>query len=991
MKSIGITEARTKFAEILRRVSDEGEQITIERRGKALVALVPVSDLDQAGLALEPTATKTQNLFRETERLAKLGHWEWDEVEDCCTYCSEELARMYGFSVQEYLLRASSSEAELEWVHPEDRPRYQELCRKLRTSGEGFDINYRLHQPGDSYLTVREKAEPVFDQNGAVIRSVGIIQDITQQKLSEEALKQSEALLKQAMRAARLGAWVWDDTADECTYCSEELALLFGLTVDEYMATRAKGPGVTAFLHPDDNEHYVKSINAAMAAGDRYAVEFREKISDGTYRHFQEVGERTPEGGPRNVWVGILQDITELKDTEQALRLSEAALSRAQRQAKIGSWRWDVPGNRLISCSEEYARIHGVKWTEAPALLDVQMERVIHPEDRARVAAEFQRYDKEGIDYEIEYRIVRPDGEVRHVIEIGESIEDAAGHAIEQIGTVQDITERKETEAELERAYSDLERRVEERTAELQAANRKLRDEIAERQRAEKKLRERDAWLRGILENSPVEIVLKDLEGRFMAASQNIAEIFEGKSKGFNGRTTRDFLPEEIAAIYMDADREVIASGQSLQQEVREELDGKIRHSWNTKFPLRDEGGGVVGVCSITSDITDIKVAEQRLHQAQKMEAVGQLTGGVAHDFNNLLAVIQGNMEFLIDEIGGDTPLTEPILRAVSMGAELTQRLLAFSRQQPLSPQVIDIGALATGMKDLLNRTLGEACEVDIAAIENLWSASADPGQVENALLNLAINARDAMRGGGKLTIDCINVHLDAGDLAEIPEMNAGDYVVLAVSDEGSGMTEEVRTHAFEPFFTTKEVGQGSGLGLSMIYGFAQQSGGHVTIYSEQNRGTTVKLYLPRAEDVLNPAETVEKHQLPKGRGEVVLVVEDNPDVRTLTVRMLEGLDYRAIGVPDAAAAQAVLTARDSVDLVLSDVVLPGGISGPEFAEQAQKAYPDLRFMFMSGYPALAANRHALLEKGEVLLNKPIRRRQLAEALRTRLSSEGFL
>jgi PAS domain S-box-containing protein len=401
--------------------------------------------------------------------------------------------------------------------------------------------------------------------------------------------------------------------------------------------------------------------------------------------------------------------------------------------------------------------------------------------------------------------------------------------------------------------------------------------------------------------------------------------------------------------------------------------------------PRRLEDGSTLWN-GLVLDVTEHKWAEERLAQAQRMEAVGQLTGGVAHDFNNLLAVIQGNAELIAEEIEGLDRLTAPILRASQRGAELTQRLLAFSRRQPLRPQTIDISELVAGMLDLLARTLEETIEIKTAMAPDLWVASADPGQVENALLNLAINARDAMRNGGKLTIECANVRLGATYVARNPEALAGDYVVLAVSDTGTGMSPEVQAHAFEPFFTTKEVGQGSGLGLSMVYGFAKQSGGHVNIYSEVGRGTTVKLYLPRAAGALKAAAAGASDETPRGRGEMVLVIEDDEEVRALAVRMLEDLGYRVVDVPQTAAALEVLAGGEQVDLVLSDVVLPGGTSGPEFAEQVRTRYPELKFVFMSGYPAEAAKRNGFLGSGNVLLNKPFRKQQLADALRETLA-----
>ena len=379
------------------------------------------------------------------------------------------------------------------------------------------------------------------------------------------------------------------------------------------------------------------------------------------------------------------------------------------------------------------------------------------------------------------------------------------------------------------------------------------------------------------------------------------------------------------------------------------------------------------------------KRIEERLYLSQRMDAIGRLTGGIAHDFNNLLMVIQGNAEMLVDLDGEAKRVARPILRAAARGAELTQRLLAFARQQPLHPRTIELDVLVTEMSDLLTRTLGETIDIATRAAPDLWPATADPGQVEAALLNLAINARDAMARGGKLTIECENTHLEDAYAMRHPETKAGDYVVVAVSDEGCGMTPEVRARAFDPFFTTKVVGKGSGLGLSMVYGFAQQSGGHVNIYSEPGRGTTVKLYLPRAE-ARSPGAAAEKEtELLRGREELVMVIEDNPDVRELAVTMLEGLGYRVTEASDAAAAGRVLKSGPPVDLVLCDVVLPGGVSGLDFAETARRSFPDLKIIFMSGYPAEAARRNGFSEVNGVLLNKPFRREQLAKALREAL------
>jgi CheY-like chemotaxis protein len=305
-----------------------------------------------------------------------------------------------------------------------------------------------------------------------------------------------------------------------------------------------------------------------------------------------------------------------------------------------------------------------------------------------------------------------------------------------------------------------------------------------------------------------------------------------------------------------------------------------------------------------------------------------------------------------------------------------------------LRPKPIDLQELVDGMSGLLKRTLGEAVEIETMAEPDLWTASADPSQVENALLNLAINARDAMPGGGKLTIACKNGHLDEDYVALKPEVDVGDYVVLAVTDTGVGMSAEVQAHAFEPFFTTKAVGQGSGLGLSMIYGFARQSGGYLAICSKEGRGTTVRLYLPRSAEAAKSEEAQPSEEVPRGRGEVILVVEDDANVRALAVKMLEELGYRVREAADATDAREALAKGGKLDLVLSDVVLPGGTSGLELAAEARARQPRLKFVFMSGYSPEAGRYNGLLGSDKVLLNKPFRRCQLARFLREAIDQD---
>jgi len=378
--------------------------------------------------------------------------------------------------------------------------------------------------------------------------------------------------------------------------------------------------------------------------------------------------------------------------------------------------------------------------------------------------------------------------------------------------------------------------------------------------------------------------------------------------------------------------------------------------------------------------------AEEALRQSQKMEAVGQLTGGVAHDFNNLLTIILGNLEGarrLAGEEGGELQdHLSSINRAGQRAATLTHRLLAFSRRQPLAPRTVELNRLVAGMSELLNRTLGEATVIETVLGARLWTTRIDPNELENALLNLVINARDAMERGGRLTIETANLYLDEAYAATDPEVPPGQYVMLAVTDTGVGMTPEVLAQAFDPFFTTKPIGRGSGLGLSMVYGFARQSGGHVRIYSEPGRGTTVKLYLPRwtGEADQQPPEHGVVQRLRAEGQETILVVEDDEEVRAYAVRVLRDFGYHVIEAGNAVDALKIIEERP-IDLLFTDIGLPT-LDGRQLVRAARRQNPGLKVLFTTGYARNAIMHQGRLDPGVQLLGKPFTMRALAAKIR---------
>ncbi|MBD8618672.1 PAS domain-containing protein [Sphingomonas sp. CFBP 13728] len=516
----------------------------------------------------------------------------------------------------------------------------------------------------------------------------------------------------------------------------------------------------------------------------------------------------------------------------------------------------------------------------------------------------------------------------------------------------------------------------------------------------------------------------------FMAMLRGPEHRFELTNPGYDklighrevlGRTVADALPDAVEQGFLDLLDGVFTSGDAFTARgmlyaVQAEPGGPIddRYVDFVYQPIRDATGAVVGVFVEGADVTDRKTlerdlqslnadleqrvrdrtqelveAQEALRQAQKMEAVGQLTGGIAHDFNNLLQGITGSLEIVQrrvaqGRVGELDRFITGATTAANRAASLTHRLLAFSRRQPLDPRPVKVNPLVASLEDLLRRTTGEQIELEMVLAGGLWTTLCDPNQLENSLLNLVINARDAMPHGGKLTIETCNAHLDDHFAASQRDVRPGHYVCICVSDTGTGMSADTIAKAFEPFFTTKPIGQGTGLGLSMIYGFARQSEGYARIYSELGQGTTIKLYLPR-----HYGEAEQDEALPgltqdhvTDAGEIVLVVEDDSVVRALIVEVLGELGYQAIEAHDGPAGLERLRTMERVDLLVTDIGLPG-LNGRQVADAGRALRPDLRVLFMTGYAENAALASGFLEPGMSMITKPFAMEALATQIRT--------
>jgi two-component system CheB/CheR fusion protein len=518
----------------------------------------------------------------------------------------------------------------------------------------------------------------------------------------------------------------------------------------------------------------------------------------------------------------------------------------------------------------------------------------------------------------------------------------------------------------------------------------RLRYERTRRATAERELSESESRYRAIFETAVDAIIVSDQHGIIQEFSRAAEAMTGYRAAELIGQNMRVLLPPTMR---QEPERQTARYLWTIRELEVCRKDGSV---FPAHLSIAEWWAG--GHRHFTGILRDLSVQhreqveraklEAQLHQAQKMEAIGNLTGGMAHDFNNMLGVIIGNIDLLRD-LKGDDPdideLTREALDAAFRGADLTRRLLAFARQQPLRPQHVDVNELVSGITRLLRRTIGEDVEISLDLAAELWPVVVDPAQLEASLTNLATNARDAMADGGRLMIVTGNRTLDADYAAQHAEVVPGGYIMLEVSDTGCGMTPEVMHRIFEPFFTTKSRDKGTGLGLSMVFGFIKQSGGHIGVYSEPGIGTTFRLFLPRmAEDVPIVEESAATPVL-HGRGESVLVVEDNAALRRVVTRQLGELGYRVLAAENAAAGLELLD-RQSIDLLLTDIVMPGGINGRELARRARQRWPGIKIVFTSGFSEARLNGDAgPLAACTPLLSKPYRKEDLASAAREAL------
>lgn len=499
--------------------------------------------------------------------------------------------------------------------------------------------------------------------------------------------------------------------------------------------------------------------------------------------------------------------------------------------------------------------------------------------------------------------------------------------------------------------------------------------------------------LQMIMDYTPAVIYAKDREGRYIFINQKFESLFNITSQEIIGRTDTEIFPVEFAKQFQKNDQKVLQTGEVIDAEEKAPVDDNVHYYMSVKFPLFDEDGNIYAVCGISTDITERKKQEEHLRRAQKMEAIGQLTGGVAHDFNNQLGIVIGYLDFLGEFAKTDENANKWVkaaTKAVLHCTDLTRQLLSFSRVQSEGSEVLDINVLLQDIKTMLERSITPSIDLQYSLSQEVWACEINAGEFQDAILNLVINARDAMKNGGTLLIETRNQCIDNEQVKAIPNRMAGSYIEVTISDTGSGMDKVTQEKIFEPFYTTKEKGKGTGLGMSMVYGFVERSGGFIKIYSEKNVGTSIRLYLPAANesevDVRESSDEVES--LPVGT-ETILVVDDEEGLLLLAETLLNELGYKVYTAANAKQALEIFNEHKDIDCLFSDVVMPGGINGYELAEQLSRQNAKLKVLLTSGFTSEAMARNGQAKFSQNLLSKPYRKVDLAKRIRLVLDKKS--
>ncbi|WP_295559968.1 PAS domain S-box protein [uncultured Hyphomicrobium sp.] len=975
--------------------------------------------------------------YRQALEFSRLGFWSWDAASDRVTF-SERAAEIFGVP-----LGPAMTWTELRGLLLEPDRELARVAVEAAIAGRSdYAISYRVKRPADDKTIWVEARGRAHYSGDSVLGMIGTVEDATARKVQEDVLADERRSLEvlnrtQAMIAAELDlstlVQAVTDAAVELTRA--EFGAFF------YNVKNAEGESYTLYtLSGAPREAFARfpmPRNTAVFAPTfegKGIVRSDDILTDPRY------GKNEPYHGMPDGHLPVRSYLAApvVSRSGQVLgglffghhqpgifdQRAESVLAGIAAQAAVA-----IDNARLYRSAQEELRVRRLvedryrmlvetlpqlvwsclpdgtcnhlsrQWLEYTGLPAAEqigfgwLDMSVHSEDRARVLEHWMGAVNGEHDYDIDFRIRRHDGAYRWFKARASPVRDEHGTIVQWFGSstdIEDIVQARELQFVLR---NELESKIAQRTEELRTAYTRLVAEVAEREKAEGHYQ---LLVEGV---SDYAIFMLDSAGHITNWNNGAERI-----KGYRAA---EIVGQHFSVFYTEEDRANGVPPRGLETAARTgkfETEGWRVRKDGSRFwanvvinAIRDRNGNLVAFAKITRDATERREAEtalqraqEQLAQSQKMEGIGQLTGGVAHDFNNLLTIILGNLQSVDRTLAKGKVDPERILRLThnaKQGAEraaaLTQRLLAFSRRQPLDPKTVDAGRLVVGISELLRRAIGEQIALETVLAGGLWRVHVDANQLEVSLLNLAVNARDAMPNGGKLTIETANAYLDERYASVQAEVRPGQYVVICMTDTGSGMTKEVLARAFEPFFTTKDIGQGTGLGLSQVYGFVKQSGGHVKIYTEAGEGTTVKIYLPRmlAND-LSAHEGSPKEPVNPTGNETILLVEDEDDVRAYSREILSELGYSVVEASNGHAALRLLDAHPEIDLLFTDVGLPHGMSGRQLADEAILRRPQIKVLFTSGYARNAISHNGHLKPGVHLLTKPFTYEMLAEKLR---------
>jgi PAS domain S-box-containing protein len=878
---------------------------------------------------------------------------------------------------------------------------------------ETLDIEIRGRLPrGD--IRTRIISRPRELPDGRLLWD-GMVIDITDRKRAQEEAQRTTALLH-AIGDATPDLMFAKDLDLRLLYANAATCRTIGIPAERVVGTSNAELAVNA----DEGATLDANDRLVIESGETQVLEEAYTSPDGTHRIFRTVKTPMRDGSGRVVGlVGIGTDITDRVRAEELLRQSEARLRFLGEFDETLRESRDAPAAMTAAATVLALRLNVSRCAYASVEGDNDRFTIHQDYVAPGVASSAGTYSldlfgpRAADDMRQGRTLVIHD--VAHELPSGEGRETFQAIGVEAIVCCP-LTKDRRLVAMMA-VHQDRPRHWLPEEVELVEAAVERCWAHVERIGAEARLRESEERFRTLADNMPALCWWADATGYIYWYNRRWYDYTGTKPEDMEGWGWQSVHDPEVLPLVMERWTASIETGEPFEMTFPlRRADGEFRPFLTRIVPLRDEAGQVVRWFGTNTDIAEVKEleaalrdlnetleqrvaeeierraqAEEALRQAQKMETLGQLTGGVAHDFNNLLQIVSGNIDLIQRNLPEENAKLRRAADNAARGAEraavLTQRLLAFSRRQPLAPKPIDANRLVAGMSELLHRTLGETVEVETVLGSGLWTVEADAHQLENAILNLAINGRDAMPGGGKLTIETCNTHLDRSYVLANAEVTPGQYVCICVTDNGVGMDADTVARAFEPFFTTKEVGKGTGLGLSMVYGFVKQSGGHLKIYSEPGEGTTVKIYLPRLIGAQAEVEKKNDELVPEGaQHETILVCEDDEDVRAYTLEVLRELGYRVLEAEDGPSALRVLERRDErVDLLFTDVVLPGGMTGAVLADRARKLRPDLKVLFTTGYARNAIVHHGRLDPGVELITKPFSYSDLAARVRDML------